>query len=235
MKKAKQASKQSGKFQGKDCCRAFNLALSLILQLSRFLSPPPVIPLTSALLCTFLDFRVVREMPSTSMPLGREAMKSELGRTGSGEAKRDGAEGSKGSRRSAAALNAFPESNRRVVSAVPRTDVVIPWFENQFELRARRTADKERVGENKPHKPLNTRTGRAGIRSAQTDERKLKANAPSAARSSALEQEKVFQDLPQEGRDDSEQVHPWSWIRDFPRPPSRQRHPTQSLHLGEPL
>jgi len=161
--------------------------------------------------------------------------------------------------------------SRRIVSAVPRTDIEIPALQREVIWR-RRQRQQERehsahpqsrggagsaAGEGNqrgsgPMKP--SRPERSGVRSATSSHSGAR---PDAAQDNGLAsggghdsdgrafftgaaKAPVNSNALGQGdqQQQSQEGHPWSWIRDYPRlerPPSRQRHPTQSLHLSEPF
>ena len=156
--------------------------------------------------------------------------------------------------------------SRRIVSAVPRTDIEVPALEREaISRRRQRQQEREhsahpqsRVGGDGgqrttgPIKP--SRPERSGVRSASNASSGAAAsraeahNAQASVGSRDSDGRAFFtgaakspanSNTPGVGeRGGGEEGHPWSWIRDYPRlerPPSRQRHPTQSLHLSEPF
>ena len=153
------------------------------------------------------------------------------------------------------------QGSRRVLSAVPRTGIEIPGMEREALWR-RRQRQQEREHSAHPQLRVSDATSTRGNGpvkatrpnlscNARTNSRDMDARAffTGAGRSGGSKpgggKDARKEDADREDRggaqDDNaivneHQGHPWSWTRDYPRlerPPSRQRHPTQSLHLSE--
>jgi len=188
-----------------------------------------------------------------------------------------------GGRQRGAVGAAQGRASRRVVSAVPRTNVEIPWLEPWQHPRGgadaarplQRTpvqdAHRARGEPPAPAAPparglVGARPGggggggggsakildagrlRLGIKSAYARGPRQAAAGGAEAAATEKDGRAVFrgsraerawhasvEEAAAEVVADDTGGHPWSWIRDYPRPPSRQRHPTESLHLSEPL